>query len=172
MKLRMGFVSNSSSSSFVCDVSGEVESGWDLSLSDCDYYQCESGHTFAGCYLLSPTITVDEFIEWFYASSFNYNRYRNEYTDTKERIAQVLTDNEVFDKTSIGNMVELFVETGEYRYSVSHHQCPICSMKNVRDEDMLGYLLKKVGGNRSDVANEIRDRFKTYTSFKDHIKRG
>ena len=172
MKLRMGFVSNSSSSSFVCDVSGEVESGWDLSLSDCDYYQCENGHTFAGGYLLNPVVSVNDFVEWYYSSSFNYSKYRNEYTYTKEKIAQDLADNDIFEPQFIGNMVELFVETNEYRYYVSPHQCPICSMKNVMEGDLVLYLLKKVGGDRNSISNEIKDRFKTYGEFKEHIKRG
>jgi len=41
MKIRTGFVSNSSSSSFVCDVCGRQESGWDASLSDFDMHECE-----------------------------------------------------------------------------------------------------------------------------------
>ena len=46
MKIRKGFVSNSSSSSFVCDVCAEAESGWDIGLEDADMFQCENGHTF------------------------------------------------------------------------------------------------------------------------------
>lgn len=46
MKVRKGFVSNSSSSSFICDLSGQVESGMDCCLTDVDMVQCEKGHTF------------------------------------------------------------------------------------------------------------------------------
>ena len=46
MKVRHGFVSNSSSSSFMCAVCGEIESGYDLSLSDCEMSRCEHGHEF------------------------------------------------------------------------------------------------------------------------------
>lgn len=45
MKIREGFVSNSSSSSFICKVCGQVNSGWDASLSDFDMVECEAGHT-------------------------------------------------------------------------------------------------------------------------------
>ena len=44
MKTRNGFVSNSSSSSFVCSICGESESGWDLGLSDFEMFECENGH--------------------------------------------------------------------------------------------------------------------------------
>jgi hypothetical protein len=46
MKIRKGFVSNSSSSSFICDITGGTESGWDACLSDVEMCECENGHTF------------------------------------------------------------------------------------------------------------------------------
>ena len=46
MKIRQGFVSNSSSSSFTCDVCGNTESGMDCGLSDFYMSQCVNGHTF------------------------------------------------------------------------------------------------------------------------------
>lgn len=45
MKIRTGFVSNSSSSSFVCDVCGESVGGWDLSLSEAEMCECINNHT-------------------------------------------------------------------------------------------------------------------------------
>ena len=46
MKVRIGFVSNSSSSSFLCGVCGEITSGWDISIEDTDMLQCVEGHIF------------------------------------------------------------------------------------------------------------------------------
>lgn len=48
MKTRLCFVSNSSSSSFICDITGAVESGMDISLTDLEMVECVNGHTF--CY--------------------------------------------------------------------------------------------------------------------------
>jgi hypothetical protein len=45
MKIRTGFVSNSSSQSFVCDISGETVSGWDMTLAEADMIRCERDHT-------------------------------------------------------------------------------------------------------------------------------
>lgn len=45
MKVRTGFVSNSSTSSFICDICGREEMGMDLSLDDCEMFECENGHT-------------------------------------------------------------------------------------------------------------------------------
>ena len=44
MKTRHGFVSNSSTSSFVCDVCGTVESGMDICLSEISMFECMNGH--------------------------------------------------------------------------------------------------------------------------------
>lgn len=45
MKIRKGFVSNSSSSSFICDVCGESYSGWDATLDEAEMFECVHGHT-------------------------------------------------------------------------------------------------------------------------------
>lgn len=59
MKKRMGFVSNSSSSSFICDITGTVEGGMDCCLYDVDMAQCVKGHTF----LTGGWSDVGKFIE-------------------------------------------------------------------------------------------------------------
>jgi len=53
MRIRRGFVSNSSSSSYICDITGEEASGWDMSLDEAEMYQCEMGHTFLEEYVLN-----------------------------------------------------------------------------------------------------------------------
>lgn len=45
MKLRSYFVSNSSSSSFVCDFCGRDASGWDLCMDEAEMFECVNGHT-------------------------------------------------------------------------------------------------------------------------------
>lgn len=59
MKIRKGFVSNSSSSSFVCDVTGEEVQGMDLCLSEAEMYCCEEGHYFLEEFLVG-TISEEE----------------------------------------------------------------------------------------------------------------
>lgn len=46
MKIRTGFVSNSSSTSFTCDLCGREESGMDMCLSEAEMYRCKNDHTF------------------------------------------------------------------------------------------------------------------------------
>lgn len=64
MKIRNGFVSNSSSSSFICAVSGGVEAGMDLCYSDAGFVQCENGHEFYEEYALPGYRDADDFDEY------------------------------------------------------------------------------------------------------------
>ena len=45
MKSRRGFISNSSTTSFICDVCGENYSERDASLADAQMFECKNGHT-------------------------------------------------------------------------------------------------------------------------------
>lgn len=57
MKKRNGFVTNSSSSSFICDVCSRTEAGYDMSLSDAQMYTCKEGHTFCEEHVIG---TIDD----------------------------------------------------------------------------------------------------------------
>jgi hypothetical protein len=46
MKIRIGFVSNSSTSSFICSICEGIEAGMDLALDEAGMIQCEKGHVF------------------------------------------------------------------------------------------------------------------------------
>ena len=59
MKIRRGFVSNSSSSSFVCDITGEEVQGMDICLEDAGMYSCEDGHTFLEEFLVGDISDED-----------------------------------------------------------------------------------------------------------------
>ena len=45
MKIRISFVTNSSSSSYTCMITGNSECEYDLSLHDIGMYECEKFHT-------------------------------------------------------------------------------------------------------------------------------
>lgn len=62
MKIRAGLVSNSSSSSFICEVCGNTESGWDAYGPDLGFCECEHGHVFCLEHILIDEPEIKE--EW------------------------------------------------------------------------------------------------------------
>ena len=57
MKIRLGFVSNSSSSSYTCCFCGEEVSGMDMCLSEAGMSECKNGHYVCDDHLLEEIST-------------------------------------------------------------------------------------------------------------------
>jgi hypothetical protein len=53
MKFRRDFVTNSSSSSYVCEICGCEDSGYDCCASDLGFIECEHGHTICEEHILN-----------------------------------------------------------------------------------------------------------------------
>lgn len=70
MKYRKSFVTNSSSSSYICESCGAEASGWDLSLSEAEMLECVNGHTVCEGCIDSKTL------------NYLYDNYADEDKDT------------------------------------------------------------------------------------------
>ena len=60
MKYRSDFVTNSSSSSYVCEICKREGSGFDLGLSDLGFVECVNGHIFCEEHLINKETNEDE----------------------------------------------------------------------------------------------------------------
>ncbi len=57
MKIRAGFVSNSSSSSYICEVCGDTFEAWDEGFSRFNLVMCrDNDHLFCECHRINPTL--------------------------------------------------------------------------------------------------------------------
>lgn len=137
MKMRSGFVSNSSSSSFICDVSGECRSGWDALVEDVDMCGCENGHIFLQRYL---PVSLDHII-----------------TEILEKWKQELISEGREDE--IANLSPYYFDPSAAQ-SVPAKYCPLCSLKVINDTTMLHYLLYKFELSKAHVGKEIQSNFK------------
>ena len=54
MKTGNGFVSNSSTTSFICDVCDEMIAGRDMCIDDAEMFKCENGHTVCDSHAIVP----------------------------------------------------------------------------------------------------------------------
>jgi len=61
MKIRQGFVSNSSTTSFTCDLCGHSESGYDsVGIADFGFWSCENEHVI--CFDCVPESDMEDFL--------------------------------------------------------------------------------------------------------------
>jgi len=151
-KYRLSFVTNSSSSSFVCDVCGETASGWDMGLSDAGMYQCENGHTI--CEGEVGSINLKEFLQEVID--------QDEYTSDGVKLIDELNNME-------DSELEDLAMDYDFRYDMSQKYCPICNLSTYIDKDMLSYLLKSRDLTSENILNEIKTKFVTYDSFKKYL---
>ena len=146
MKIRSGFISNSSSSSFTCDVCKETMSGMDLCLRDIEHLQCINGHTFCRDELVNS-----EKFEELCDKADNWNDqgiFPDDYEDYK--------------KYGIFN--------DQRTYEIPSEFCPCCNFQVVTDRDLLEYLLFYYQTDRKQVAESMRKQFSSYSEFIEFTK--
>ena len=148
MKFRKDFVTNSSSSSYVCEICGRIESGFDLCLSDAEMMECVNSHTFCREEALKRPSKKD-LIKMILENEWNKDTWdstlkgRRDYTE-EELIT--MEEDDLFDK---------FCSEGGY-YEVPECVCPICQFIEYSEYDLSAYLLKKYGIPRDDVFAEVK----------------
>lgn len=156
MKIRKGFVSNSSSSSFTCDVCNETICERDISLSDCEMSECQKGHTFCDEHIMGESSTSMK-------KAFMLNYYGIE-DDEKEKIKEMNNEEieNYFDNDSEFRY--------EMRYEIPSDLCPICNFVDVKEQDAIDYLLKKNSLTMATLEGEIKEKFKTHDELLAYIK--
>lgn len=158
MKYRTGFVSNSSSTSFTCDITGRTESGYDMGLEEIGMFECQAGHTFDEDCIDLDDVRKDLRPE---ATKIFHNEYAK--------------DNE-FSETFIDDIVHDLM--GDYRYDLPEKFCPICQMKNFTHRDLrrffIAYRAEQSGVSKEEAEQllyeDIRNKFKSYQEFKEFLK--
>jgi hypothetical protein len=152
MKVRRGFVTNSSSTCYVCEITGEKASGMDIVLRDWNMLRCTNNHVFMESFAVGDDLTITDkrrmLIEYFENSTY---LAKEGYPEQ----AHAWTDEEIEEEFD-----EWFED------EVPPSRCPICSLSHIRDKDALNYLLKKVGMNREELHKEIKSKFSTLSEFK------
>lgn len=77
----------------------------------------------------------------------------------------------IIDERYISNSDEMYEdEEYESQEHIPAKYCPICQMKEFKEDDLLKYALKALGTNKTGLKESIRTRFNSYTEFKEYIK--
>ena len=147
MKYRKDFVTNSSSSSYVCEICGRTECGMDMGLSEAGMYECVNGHTFCKDEALEKP-SKEEMVKEILENEWNVRHDYRENVDvvTTEEELRAMDDDELFDN--------FMVESGNY--GVPESMCPICQFVEYSEYDLSAFLLKEYGVSRGEVFAEVK----------------
>ena len=180
MKVRKGFVSNSSSSSFVCDVCGNDYSGMDACLEDAMMYECSNGHTFCEHHLeeFIKTIPFDEIK--FLISSFMKEQLNNCDKERREELVGMIAILDDFTlenkKNYVPEMLEFLSEhtakiCGSWNErTIPEIICPICGGNtNLTDKNVIDYMCYTYDVTKEEILEKFKKEFPSVYKFYNHI---
>lgn len=159
MKTRRGFVSNSSSSSFVCDVCGEDASGMDMGLSGAEMFECVVGHVVCDSHAVD---TQADFDDLSFEEKRKYCLARADGESTKETIKNAEHEEELDDVYS--DEIQC-----EERYDTPAENCPCCTLSKPTDLQVIEFLLSEVKSTREKVVEQMQKRFKNYAEMEKEL---
>lgn len=148
MKFRKDFVTNSSSSSYVCEICGRTESGWDMGLGECEMMECVNGHVFC-CDEALEIPSKKEMIKMILENEWNKDVWTSRsdgYKDYTEDELLAMSEDDLFH--------DFCSESGYY--DVPECVCPICQFIEYSEYDLSAYLLKEYGVSRDEVFAEVK----------------
>lgn len=153
MKTRLGFVSNSSSSSFVCSICKETFEGYNGDYGDIHHMGCENGHGFCSdCIESSLTIEVLQDL-------ITNNLDPEELSTDPDKLREHIDDD-------FGGIMD-FLREFSLEWDLPSSICPICRFEKLTDYDGLRYLMYKTNMNREEILKEIKEQLGTYKKFSD-----
>ena len=156
MKYRKDFVTNSSSSSYICEICGNECSGWDVDIRDYDMCECENGHILCQEHLLNPT--REEKINII---------LKNEYWNEETKEYDITYTREYLEKLNDDELFEMLLSAEGY-YEIPEYLCPICNFEEYSSNDMARYLLTKYKIPKEEVFAEIKKQNKRRRKLYDY----
>jgi len=155
MKIRKFFVSNSSSSSFICEICGHTESGYDMSLEDMGFVQCVNEHIFCDEHLINTekgvgTVDEEDFVLEPHCPICQFEEY------SQYELAWFLLKEYRIPKDTVFQEIK---DVNKRR-------------KKLYDYEYIEYVFKKHDLTDDLVLSSLKERFETYSNFYDYLRKG
>lgn len=173
MKVRKGFVSNNSSSSFICEICGESASGWDMCLDQAEMFICEECGTtqcLSHQISFSDTEKLAIFSDWIIKTlsydiqmykdkikkindsggdSSSYTTYLSEYENRLDSFNKILESEYENDLDIIFEFINNSYM--DFKDNYPKEFCKICALDRISYEDVNSYLIKKSNYNIDSI---------------------
>ena len=168
MKIRAGFVSNSSTSSFICSVCKQGVAGREIGPDDVGMVSCTGGHYLCEGHALPETEETKaeaeaEIRQRLEARAERYRKYLQEEKDlTDER--EAMYENWLRE-------AEQDLESGDFDVAeelegaVPRSRCPVCSMQVLEPWVMLRLLMRREGFTEKELLDDALGEFSTYSEM-------
>lgn len=155
MKVRNCFVSNSSSSSFICCISGREAGGYDVVLDDVDMIACNRHHIMDRDYVQEFARKIQE--------RNSYEEFLNMIPkEFRTRCRKIIDELGGYSGCVIYDMID---EINVFRYELPCTLCPVCNLEYFTDEMLLKYILWDSGYTRKELKDNIRSFFTDSEAF-------
>ena len=153
MKIRTGFVSNSSSSSFICQLCGRQESGWDASYEEFGYVECPNGH-----------VICDE-------EAYEFDDPNNEYGSGEiPECACPICLFEVSSKSDMKKYLQIKYKVSEIDVFVEVKK-QNGRRKKLYDIEYVNYVYNKFDIQEQELLKSLKTEFVEYSFFLEYLRK-
>ena len=159
MKIRNGFVTNSSSTSYICEITGkQSDSVWDsVSAQEMGYVTCANEHMFLDSFVYD--VTDKEILE--YLKSFKEDMHNWYQAEHFKDVIDEFVNTDTVDEENREEFIEFCrYNIGEYYDSLFPVECPICRMEEFSLHDLQTYLDKRAEITDEEVLEYVKSKNK------------